>query len=141
MATTAISRAPRMSDKTTLLIDRNRRSTDKLPQPRGESAMQLTYHRREGHETTLTPRADVFLYGTRSRASDYRQAVGFRIGADVSMAFVKPGAPGTFERIERLEHAEIEAALLRINSLARIMDSLFAIPGTRLRLGVDSILG
>jgi len=57
------------------------------------------------------------------------------------MAFVKPGAPGTFERIERLEQAEIEAALLRINSLARIMDSLFAIPGTRLRLGVDSILG
>jgi hypothetical protein len=57
------------------------------------------------------------------------------------MAFVKPGAPGTFERVERLEHAEIEAALLRINSLARIMDSLFAIPGTRLRLGVDSILG
>lgn len=57
------------------------------------------------------------------------------------MAYVKPGAPGTFERIERLEQAEVEAALARINALARIMDSLFVIPGTRLRLGVDALLG
>lgn len=57
------------------------------------------------------------------------------------MAYVKPGASGTFERIERLEQAEIEAALVRINALARIMDSLFVIPGTRMRLGVDAVLG
>jgi hypothetical protein len=57
------------------------------------------------------------------------------------MAYVKPGAGGTFERIERLEQAELEAALMRINTLARIMDSLFVIPGTRLRLGVDAVLG
>ena len=57
------------------------------------------------------------------------------------MAFVKPGAAGTFERIERLEAAEIEAALQRLNALARIMDSLFVIPGTRVRLGVDAMLG
>ncbi len=57
------------------------------------------------------------------------------------MAYVKPGMAGTFERVEHLEHAEIEAALARINALARVMDSLFAIPGTRLRLGVDSLLG
>lgn len=57
------------------------------------------------------------------------------------MAYVKPGATGTFERIERLEEAELEAALMRINTLARIMDSLFVIPGTRLRLGVDAVLG
>lgn len=57
------------------------------------------------------------------------------------MAYVKPGATGTFERIERLEQAEIEAALMRINALARIMDSLFVIPGTQLRLGVDAVLG
>ncbi|WP_072370720.1 DUF4112 domain-containing protein [Hyphomicrobium sp. NDB2Meth4] len=57
------------------------------------------------------------------------------------MAYVKPGAPGTFERIERLEQAEVEAALARLNALARLMDSLFVIPGTRLRLGVDALLG
>lgn len=57
------------------------------------------------------------------------------------MAYVKPGAAGTFERIERLEQAELEAALMRINTLAQIMDSLFVIPGTRLRLGVDAVLG
>ncbi len=57
------------------------------------------------------------------------------------MAYVKPGAAGTFQRIVRLEQAEIEASLARLNALARIMDSLFVIPGTQLRLGVDSILG
>jgi len=57
------------------------------------------------------------------------------------MAYVKPGTPGTFERIERLEHAEIEAALRRIETVARLMDSLFAIPGTRIRLGFDAIIG
>lgn len=57
------------------------------------------------------------------------------------MAYVKPGMAGTFERVEHLEQAEIEAALARINAVARVMDSLFAIPGTRLRLGVDSVLG
>lgn len=57
------------------------------------------------------------------------------------MAYVKPGAPGTFERIERLERAEVEAAVARINTVARLMDSLFAIPGTRIRLGLDAIIG
>jgi hypothetical protein len=57
------------------------------------------------------------------------------------MAYVNPGAPGTFERIEKLERREVEAALARLNMLARTMDSLFAIPGTRLRLGVDSLIG
>lgn len=57
------------------------------------------------------------------------------------MAYVKPGAAGTFERVERLEQAEVEASLARLNVLARLMDSLFVIPGTRVRLGVDAILG
>lgn len=57
------------------------------------------------------------------------------------MAYVKPGAPGTFERIERLERAEVEAAVARLNTIARLMDSLFAIPGTRIRLGLDAIIG
>ncbi len=61
------------------------------------------------------------------------------------MAYTKAhatsGAPGTFERIERLERAEVEAALARITAVAKLMDSLFAIPGTRIRLGVDALLG
>lgn len=57
------------------------------------------------------------------------------------MAYVKPGADGTFERIERLERADIEASLRRLNTLARIMDSLFVIPGTGVRLGADAVLG
>lgn len=57
------------------------------------------------------------------------------------MAYVKAGAAGTFERVERLERAEVEAALARLNSVARLMDSLFAIPGTGIRLGVDSLIG
>jgi hypothetical protein len=57
------------------------------------------------------------------------------------MAYAKAHAPGTYERIERLERAEVEAAMARITAVAKLMDSLFAIPGTRIRLGVDSLLG
>jgi hypothetical protein len=57
------------------------------------------------------------------------------------MAYAKANGPGTYERIERLERAEVEAAMARITSVAKLMDSLFAIPGTRIRLGVDSLLG
>lgn len=57
------------------------------------------------------------------------------------MAYVKPDAAGTFERIEQLEQAEIEASLRRLNTLARLMDSLFVIPGTGVRLGADAVLG
>jgi hypothetical protein len=44
-------------------------------------------------------------------------------------------------RIERLEHEGVESAMARITTVAKLMDSLFAIPGTRIRLGVDSLLG
>jgi hypothetical protein len=37
--------------------------------------------------------------------------------------------------------ADIDAAVARITTVATIMDSLFAVPGTRIRLGVDAILG
>ena len=57
------------------------------------------------------------------------------------MAYVNPRAPGTFERVEKLERREVEAAMARLNMVARTMDSLFAVPGTRLRLGVDSVIG
>jgi hypothetical protein len=57
------------------------------------------------------------------------------------MAYVKPNAPGTHERVERLEREAIDAAMARVATVARLMDSLFAIPGTRIRLGFDAILG
>lgn len=57
------------------------------------------------------------------------------------MAYAKANAPGTYERIEHLEREGVEAALARITAVAKLMDSLFAIPGTRIRLGVDSLLG
>jgi hypothetical protein len=36
---------------------------------------------------------------------------------------------------------DIEAAYGRIESLSRVMDSMVAIPGTNVRLGVDALLG
>src|SRR4029078_8771625 len=50
-------------------------------------------------------------------------------------------ASATRPRIERLEHESVEAALARFTAVAKLMDSLFAIPGTRIRLGVDALLG
>lgn len=50
-------------------------------------------------------------------------------------------ATDTRPRIERLEREAIDAAMARITMLARLMDSLFAIPGTGVRLGVDALLG
>ena len=42
---------------------------------------------------------------------------------------------------ERIDEAEVEAAYKRIAALARVMDSIVAIPGTNLRIGVDAVLG
>ena len=50
-------------------------------------------------------------------------------------------AADSHPRIERLERESIDAAVARITMLARVMDSLFAIPGTGIRLGVDAVLG
>ncbi len=50
-------------------------------------------------------------------------------------------AYAAFSRPERLEHEAIEAAMARVALVARVMDALFVIPGTRIRLGFDAILG
>ena len=47
----------------------------------------------------------------------------------------------TRPRVERLDDEHIEAVLARITMLARTMDSLYAIPGTKIRLGLDAIFG
>ena len=49
--------------------------------------------------------------------------------------------PHTRPRVERLDDEHIDAALARITMLARTMDSLYAIPGTKIRLGLDAIFG
>lgn len=45
------------------------------------------------------------------------------------------------ERIERYQDDEIEAAVARIEVLSRIMDSMIEIPGTKMRIGVDALIG
>jgi Domain of unknown function (DUF4112) len=47
----------------------------------------------------------------------------------------------TRPRVERLDDEHIEAALARITMLARTMDSIIAVPGTRVRLGLDAVIG
>jgi hypothetical protein len=50
-------------------------------------------------------------------------------------------AARTEPRVERIEQEVVEAAMARVRTVARITDSLFAIPGTRIRLGLDAIIG
>jgi hypothetical protein len=40
-----------------------------------------------------------------------------------------------------LGRAEAEASLARVEALAKVMDSIVAIPGTNVRIGVDALLG
>lgn len=45
------------------------------------------------------------------------------------------------ERIQRYLDPEVEAAMARVEAVARLMDSLFVVPGTGVRLGLDAIIG
>ena len=49
--------------------------------------------------------------------------------------------PRNETEIARLSQGEIEASLARLRTLARIMDSAFAVPGTSVRMGLDALLG
>jgi len=44
-------------------------------------------------------------------------------------------------RIERYSDANVEAAVARVEALSQLMDSMFEIPGTNVRLGLDAIMG
>jgi Domain of unknown function (DUF4112) len=44
-------------------------------------------------------------------------------------------------RMDRLPREEVDAALARIEMVARMMDSALAIPGTNFRLGFDAVVG
>ena len=42
---------------------------------------------------------------------------------------------------EGVNREEMDAAYARVEALARVMDSIVAIPGTNVRIGVDALLG
>lgn len=43
--------------------------------------------------------------------------------------------------VERYSDPEIAASVARIDALARLMDDLFLIPGTNVRVGLDAMIG
>lgn len=43
--------------------------------------------------------------------------------------------------IEQLPHHEVQATLVRLEALAKVMDSAFLIPGTGVRMGFDALIG
>lgn len=43
--------------------------------------------------------------------------------------------------VERYADPEIEASVARIEAIARLMDDMFLIPGTNVRVGLDAIIG
>ena len=45
------------------------------------------------------------------------------------------------QRIEPYRHDEFEQAVARVETLARLMDSAVAIPGTNVRIGLDAAIG
>src|SRR5262245_43950087 len=47
----------------------------------------------------------------------------------------------TRNTVERYSDPEIEAAVARVEAVSRIMDSLFEIPGTKVRVGLDAVIG
>lgn len=45
------------------------------------------------------------------------------------------------ETLQRMDRVEIDAAVMRVEAVARLMDSAFEIPGTKIRMGLDGIIG
>lgn len=45
------------------------------------------------------------------------------------------------QRVEAYRHDEFEQAVARVETLARLMDSAVAIPGTNVRIGLDAAIG
>lgn len=43
--------------------------------------------------------------------------------------------------VERYSDPEIEASVTRIEAVSRLMDDLFEIPGTNVRVGLDALIG
>lgn len=54
------------------------------------------------------------------------------------LAYVRTPAA---EETGAMEQDRFDAAVARIEAMSRLMDSMFAIPGTNVRLGADAIIG
>ncbi len=44
-------------------------------------------------------------------------------------------------RLSSMSPAEVDAAVMRVEALAKLMDSAFVIPGTNVRMGLDGFIG
>jgi Domain of unknown function (DUF4112) len=44
-------------------------------------------------------------------------------------------------RIDRFDSARTEQSLARLEAMAKLMDSAFVIPGTKIRMGLDGLIG
>ena len=44
-------------------------------------------------------------------------------------------------KLSTMSPAEIDAAVMRVEALAKLMDSAFVIPGTNVRMGLDAFIG
>jgi hypothetical protein len=96
------------------------------------------------HERTLTLCGDAYpdgaagwlvavpAYGCARQSLEEQRDL-----SELSKAYAAHGRP----TIERLEQEAVEAAMARVALVARVMDALFVIPGTGIRLGFDAILG
>jgi hypothetical protein len=47
----------------------------------------------------------------------------------------------TSHTVERYSDPDIEASVARIEAISRLMDDMFEIPGTNVRVGLDAIIG
>jgi hypothetical protein len=47
----------------------------------------------------------------------------------------------TANRVERYSDPEVAASVARIEAISRLMDDLFLIPGTNVRVGLDAVIG
>jgi hypothetical protein len=45
------------------------------------------------------------------------------------------------QEFQRYNHADLQAAAARVEMLAKVMDSAIPVPGTNVRIGLDSIIG
>lgn len=59
------------------------------------------------------------------------------------MAIIDKDKPWTSPQptVERYSQAEAEAALARVELIAKVMDSIVTLPGTNVRIGLDALIG
>jgi hypothetical protein len=56
------------------------------------------------------------------------------------LASIFTGSSGA-AKLNSMPPAEVDAAVMRVEALAKLMDSAFVIPGTSMRMGLDAFIG